>query len=64
MTTGVSDGDGGVQIPHPRLHERAFVLLPLAELAPDWRHPRTGQAIAELIAALPPGGAARPITDC
>ena len=60
----VSNGEDGVEIPHPRLHVRAFVLLPLAELAPGWRHPRTGQALAELIAALPPGGEARPITDC
>jgi 2-amino-4-hydroxy-6-hydroxymethyldihydropteridine diphosphokinase len=58
----VSDGEDGVVIPHPRLHERAFVLLPLAELAPGWRHPRTGRPIAELIAALPAGAKARPIS--
>jgi 2-amino-4-hydroxy-6-hydroxymethyldihydropteridine diphosphokinase len=57
----ILDGIRGVMIPHPRMHERAFVLLPLAELAPGWRHPRTGRAISALIAALPPGAEARPI---
>jgi 2-amino-4-hydroxy-6-hydroxymethyldihydropteridine diphosphokinase len=42
-------------LPHPRMTERAFVLLPLADIAPDWRHPVDGRPIAELIAALPPG---------
>lgn len=40
-------------LPHPRLHERAFVLLPLRDLAPDWRHPITGRNVAELTADLP-----------
>jgi 2-amino-4-hydroxy-6-hydroxymethyldihydropteridine diphosphokinase len=43
------------ELPHPRAGERAFVLLPLQELAPDWRHPVTGEAIEELIDALPEG---------
>ncbi len=55
------DYDGLVQpaaqaiLPHPRLHERAFVLLPLRDIAPDWRHPASGAAVGDLIAALPPG---------
>lgn len=40
-------------LPHPRLHERAFVLLPLRDVAPEWRHPIGGASVAELIAALP-----------
>ena len=44
---------GPPEVPHPRLTERAFVLVPLADVAPDWRHPVTGQAIAQLIAAIP-----------
>lgn len=45
----------GLTLPHPRLAERAFVLHPLSEVAPEWRHPLGGQGVAELIAALPPG---------
>ena len=49
------------RIPHPRLSERAFVVLPLAELAPGWRHPESGQTIEELRAALPDGQEIRPV---
>ena len=45
----------GLQLPHPRLSERAFVLFPLADIAPDWRHPSTGQTVMALINGLEPG---------
>lgn len=47
-------GPPGPVLPHPRLHERAFVLLPLRDVAPVWRHPVSGAHIEALIAALPP----------
>jgi 2-amino-4-hydroxy-6-hydroxymethyldihydropteridine diphosphokinase len=48
-------------LPHPRLHERAFVLLPLADVAPDWRHPADGRTLPEMIRALPPEQSIRPL---
>jgi 2-amino-4-hydroxy-6-hydroxymethyldihydropteridine diphosphokinase len=55
----IIDYDGRVEsgppeLPHPRMHARLFVLCPLREIAPDWRHPVSGLTVSELIAALPP----------
>ena len=40
-------------LPHPRLHERAFVLVPMADVAPDWHHPVLGKTVREMLAELP-----------
>ncbi len=50
-------------LPHPRLSARAFVVLPLAELAPAWRHPVSGLCARELAEALPPGPTPWPLAE-
>jgi pantoate--beta-alanine ligase len=42
-----------ITVPHPRMHERRFVLAPVAEIATDWTHPRLQKTIGKLLAALP-----------
>lgn len=49
-------------LPHPRLQDRAFVLLPLAEILPAWHHPVLSRSVEELVRALPPDQIARPVT--
>ena len=50
-------------LPHPRMHDRAFVLLPLRDVVPDWIHPITRSSIATLIEALPDDQMLRPMGD-
>jgi len=50
-------------LPHPRAHERLFVMGPLAEIAPAWRHPTLGRSAAELAASATVGRDAEPITE-
>ena len=57
----LSQGRAPPTLPHPRLHERAFVLLPLREVAPRWRHPLDGRTVAAMIASLPKGNTAEPM---
>jgi 2-amino-4-hydroxy-6-hydroxymethyldihydropteridine diphosphokinase len=52
----------GFVVPHPRLHERRFVLAPLAEIAPAVRHPVLGRTAAELLDTCPDRAAVRPFS--
>ncbi len=45
--------DGEITIPHPRMHQRGFVLYPLRDIAPDWIHPISGKTLTMLIDDLP-----------
>lgn len=54
--------DDGLVIPHPRLHTRRFVLVPLAEVAPDVLHPALGHPIARLLADLSDTSRVRPLS--
>jgi len=49
----VIDADGLI-LPHPRMHERAFVITPLSDIEPGWRHPVSGKNASEILAELPP----------
>ena len=55
--------ESDLEIPHPRLAERAFVLQPLAEIAPEWLHPVLNQTAAELLRELADDDAVRVYAD-
>jgi 2-amino-4-hydroxy-6-hydroxymethyldihydropteridine diphosphokinase len=52
------DYDGRVEkgppiLPHPRIEKRGFVLVPLSDIEPHWRHPVSGKSVGDLLSALP-----------
>jgi len=53
--------DHGLAVPHPRAHDRAFVMGPLAEIAPDWVHPVLGKTAVELYETATVGQDAYPL---
>ena len=56
----ILNGSPDLIVPHPRLHQRNFVLLPIQDIAPDWAHPVSGVTLEAMIATLPADQAARP----
>ena len=51
---GLTVAERRLRLPHPEMHKRRFVLEPMVEVWPDWRHPELGRTAVELLAALPP----------
>ena len=58
----VTEPTAALRLPHPRLAERAFVVLPLAEMVPEWRHPVSGLTAVEMADRLPAGQVAEALT--
>jgi len=58
VAAGPAEADRpGLVLPHPLLHTRAFALVPMADVAPGWRHPLLGRTVTEMIGDLPEGEA-------
>ena len=55
---------GELELPHPRMAEREFVLRPLAEIAPDWKHPISGQSVKELLEGLEESSGGGKVLGC
>jgi 2-amino-4-hydroxy-6-hydroxymethyldihydropteridine diphosphokinase len=51
--TTVGTGDRTLEVPHPRMHERRFVMVPVCDIAPELMHPRLGRTMRDLLADLP-----------
>jgi len=52
-----------LDLPHPELQNRAFVLVPMADVMADWHHPVSRQSLNEMIACLPPGQVVEPVIE-
>lgn len=50
-------------VPHPRMHQRAFVLRPLSDITPVWHHPLTGQSLADMLMRIPADQEATPMEE-
>ncbi len=59
----IASGGPGPELPHPRMADRSFVLLPLADIAPGWIHPVTGATLADLTARLAPDQTIRALPE-
>ena len=57
----VAEGEKPPILPHPRMSERAFVLFPIKDVAPEWVHPVSGMSVSRLVAALPKNQKCDPI---
>lgn len=55
--------DQNLIVPHPRMQERAFVLMPMSDIVDEWKHPQSGRSLEELLKALPADQKAEPLED-
>ncbi|WP_368184762.1 2-amino-4-hydroxy-6-hydroxymethyldihydropteridine diphosphokinase [Aestuariibius sp. HNIBRBA575] len=53
LATQMEQAPDELILPHPRIQDRSFVLRPLADVAPEWRHPVLGQSVVQMLAARP-----------
>lgn len=58
LDTQMQEAPGDLILPHPRIQDRAFVLVPLADVAPNWVHPLLGLSVIQMRDALDPGDVA------